>query len=101
MCPELLAETNLGGKNVKPAANQKTPFNPPAEGQPSVVQWSVVNTGGQDVLNVTWTVMLDGGFLAWGIVPTIGWFDFATVDFPLPPLPAGSTRSPCSWTRTT
>ena len=89
VCPELLAETNLGGKNVEPGANKKSPFDPPAEGQPSIVQWSIVNTGGQDVLNVTWTVMLDGMFLTWGVVPLIGWFDFATVDFPLPPLPAG------------
>jgi hypothetical protein len=88
-CPELLAETNMGGQNVQPGQNKKLPLDPLVEGQPSIVQWNIVNTGGQDVTNVTWTVMLDGVFLTWGVVPAIGWFDFVTVDFPLPGLSAG------------
>lgn len=88
-CPESLAETHMGGQNVAPGTGKKEPYDPPVEGQPSTVQWNIVNTGGQDVTNVTWTVMLDGMFLTWGMVPVIEWFDYATVDFPLPPLSAG------------
>ncbi len=88
-CPELLAETHMGGQNVAPGTGKKEPYDPPVEGQPSTVQWDIVNTGGQDVTSVTWTVMLDGTFLTWGMVPVIEWFDYATVAFPLPPLPAG------------
>jgi hypothetical protein len=89
VCPEQVAETAPGGRNVKPGEKSKSPYDPPVSGQPSVVQWSLVNTSTQDVMGVTWTVMLDGLPLTWGVVPFIGWFDFATVDFPLPALPAG------------
>jgi hypothetical protein len=89
VCPEAVAEIHKGEKNVTSGTSKKLPLDPPPAHQPFNVQWDIVNTGPTDVTGVTWSVWLDGGFLAGGVVPSIGWFDFATVTFPAPPLPPG------------
>ncbi len=89
VCPEAVAETHPGGKNVQPGNNKKLPYDPPVSGQPTNVRWDVVNTGPSDVTAVTWAVWLDGLYLTGGMLPVIPWFDFATVDFAVPPLGAG------------
>ncbi len=89
VCPESVAEANKNGKNVTSGTNKKLPEDPPQSGQPFDVQWDIVNTGPTDVTDVTWAVWLDGGFLAGGVVPAIGWFDFETVMFPAPALTPG------------
>jgi hypothetical protein len=89
VCPEKAAETSSGGTNVTSGTTKKVPEDPPQPGQPFDLFWDIVNTGLTDVTDVTWTIWLDGDFLASGMVSFIGWFDFATVMVPVPPLDPG------------
>lgn len=88
VCPEAVAEANPGGKNASPGTNKKSPESPLPE-QPFQVGWDLVNSGVQDLFNLQWRAFLDGHPVAGGTVPRIDFFDFATVYFPVPPLPAG------------
>ena len=88
VCPEEKVEKSPVKTNVNSATNKKTP-DPPIADSFFDVFWDVSNSGLEDLVNVEWEVWLDGSLLTSGVIPTIAYFDFATVAFEVPGLPEG------------
>lgn len=87
-CPETVAETNPGAKNAASGGGKKTPAAP-APDTPFQLSWDIVNTGGSDLFDLEYAILVDGLLLDAGTVTTIPYFDSATVTVEVPGLPLG------------
>lgn len=88
-CPEARAESRRGENNLMAAWYSNEPREP-VDGQPTRVDFRVVNMAGQPVANVEWQATDLNGLrtLGSGVLGSIDYFSYATVSFYVPPLAA-------------